>query len=72
MMVLNVPLAAGPRSNMSPSKLEWDTLPLNSRNLVRRGQIFWLPSLSRKAPVGCCGKANQKPIASDPAATLSR
>src|SRR6478735_5239886 len=69
---LNVPLGAGPRSNISPSKLEWETLPLNSRNRVRRGQILLLPSLSRKAPVGCCGKAIQKPIASDPAATLSR
>ena len=28
--------------------------------------------LSRNAPVGCSGKANQKPIDSEPAATLSR
>jgi cell migration-inducing and hyaluronan-binding protein len=56
----------------------WITNPDN----VYRGNVaagsdaigFWiaLPSLSRKAPVGCCGRANQKPIASEPAATLSR
>src|SRR5437867_2291245 len=57
---------------MKPSKFEWAVLPLNSRTLVRRGQMFALPSLFRNAPVGCSGKANQKPVCSDPAATLSR
>jgi hypothetical protein len=31
-----------------------------------------LISVPSNWPVGCCGKAIQKPIASDPAATLSR
>ena len=38
--------AQGPRSNMSESKLEWLTLPLNSRTQVRRGLIFALISVS--------------------------
>src|SRR6478609_4520508 len=57
---------------MKPSKFEWAVLPLNSRTGVRRGQMLALPSLPSCAPVGCSGKANQKPVCSDPAATLSR
>src|ERR1700679_450592 len=57
---------------MKPSKFEWLTLPLNSRTLVRRGQVVLLISVPSNLPVGCSGKANQKPVASDPAATLSR
>ena len=59
------------RSNMNPSKLEWAVLFLNSRNLVRRGQVALLMSVSRNAPFGCSGIDNQKPFASEPAATLS-
>jgi hypothetical protein len=33
------------RSNMNPSKLEWAVLFLNSRNLVRRGQMVLLISV---------------------------
>jgi hypothetical protein len=62
----------GPRSNISPSKLEWAVLPLNSRSRVRRGQVFLLISVPSNWPVGCTGKAIQKPIWSEPAATLSR
>ena len=39
---------------------------------VRRGQVALLISVPSNAPVGCSGNANQKPVASDPAATLSR
>src|SRR5690606_40085711 len=56
---------------MNPSKLEWATLPLNARNGVRRGQVFRLTSVPRNAPFGCCGMENQKPVSSEPAATLS-
>src|SRR4030095_7582233 len=59
------------RSNMNPSKLEWAVLFLNSRNLVRRGQMFWAMSVPRNLPIGCSGRDNQKPFASEPAATLS-
>src|SRR5690606_22703103 len=59
------------RSNMNPTKLEWATLPLNSRIGVRRGQVFRLASVPRNAPFGCSGKDNQKPFSSEPAATLS-
>ena len=57
---------------MKPSKFECAVLPLNSRTRVRRGQVVLLTSVPSNAPVGCCGNANQKPVASDPAATLSR
>ena len=57
---------------MKLSKFEWATLPLNSRNFVRRGQVALLISVPSNLPVGCSGKANQKPVASEPAATLSR
>src|SRR5215469_6473770 len=59
------------RSNMNPSKLEWATLPLNSRSGVRRGQMVLLTSESLKAPWGCIGRDSQKPFSSEPAATLS-
>src|SRR5687767_6322371 len=68
----NLPSALGARSPMKPSKFEWATLPLNSRNFVRRGQVALLISVPSNAPVGCSGKANQNPVASEPAATLSR
>src|SRR5688572_20274563 len=58
------------RSNMNPSKLEWATLFLNSRILVRRGQVALLASESWKAPFGCSGRDNQNPFSSEPAATL--
>src|SRR5262245_8350040 len=57
---------------MKPSKFECAVLPLNSRTAVRRGQTFSVPALPSFAPVGCSGKANQNPVWSDPAATLSR
>src|SRR5262245_26272120 len=57
---------------MKASKFEWETLPLNSRTFVRRGQVALLISVPSNLPVGCSGKANQKPVASEPAATLSR
>ncbi len=57
---------------MKPSKFEWEVLPLNSRTWVRRGQVVLLISVPSNLPVGCSGKANQKPVESDPAATLSR
>src|SRR6188768_4233246 len=59
------------RSNMNPSKLECAVLFLNSRSLVRRGQVALLTSVSRNAPFGCSGNENQNPFASEPAATLS-
>src|SRR6476660_4404352 len=59
------------RSNMNPSKLEWAVLFLNSRNLVRRGQMFLAMSVPRNWPCGCSGNDNQKPFSSEPAATLS-
>src|SRR6187399_2965413 len=59
------------RSNMNPSKLEWAVLFLNSRNLVRRGQVFCAMSVPRNAPCGCSGRDSQKPFSSEPAATLS-
>src|SRR5213075_631601 len=59
------------RSNMNPSKLEWAVLFLNSRNLVRRGQMFLAMSVPRNFPCGCSGNDNQKPFSSEPAATLS-
>src|SRR6185312_8554067 len=70
--VVKWPSGLGPRSDMKPSKFEWAVLPLNSRTRVRRGQVALLTSVPANAPVGCSGKANQKPVASDPAATLSR
>src|SRR5215510_4801573 len=57
---------------MRPSKFEWAVLPLNSRSRIRRGQVALLTSVPSNTPVGCSGKANQKPVDSDPAATLSR
>src|SRR5215467_4665063 len=57
---------------MKPSKFEWEVLPLNSFTFIRRGQVFALSSVPSNLPVGCSGKANQNPVASDPAATLSR
>src|SRR5579862_7663795 len=57
---------------MNESKLEWATLPLNSRNGVRRGQVFALISVPSNLPVGCSGNDIQKPFESEPAATLSR
>ena len=68
----NLPSALGARSPMNASKFEWATLPLNSRNFVRRGQVFKAISVPSNLPDGCSGKANQKPVASEPAATLSR
>src|SRR6185436_17938441 len=68
----NLPSALGARSPMKLSKFEWETLPLNSRNFMRRGQVALLISVPSNFPVGCSGKANQKPVASEPAATLSR
>src|SRR5580658_6103353 len=59
------------RSNMNPSKLEWDTLPLNARSGVRRGQMVLLTSESLNFPCGCSGRDSQKPFSSEPAATLS-
>src|SRR4029450_12350678 len=59
------------RSNMNPSKLERAVLFLNARNLVRRGQMFLAMSVPRNCPCGCSGIDNQKPFASEPAATLS-
>src|ERR1700682_5044065 len=59
------------RSNMNPSKLEWATLPLNARSGVRRGQMVLLTSESLTFPCGCSGRDSQKPISSEPAATLS-
>src|SRR6185437_15787163 len=70
--VVKWPSGLGPRSDMKPSKFEWAVLPLNSRTRVRRGQVALLTSVPANAPVGCSGRANQKPVASDPAATLSR
>src|SRR5688500_15255876 len=58
------------RSTMNPSKFEWATLSLNSRSLVRRGQMLLLISASRNWPIGCSGSENQKPFSSEPAATL--
>src|SRR6185503_14730456 len=66
------PSGLGPRSDMKPSKFEWAVLPLNSRSAIRRGQVALLTSVPSNAPVGCIGNANQKPVDSDPAATLSR
>src|SRR5688572_11008762 len=57
---------------MNASKFEWATLPLNSRTFMRRGQVARLISVPSNLPVGCSGKANQNPVESDPAATLSR
>src|SRR5215469_5036232 len=57
---------------MKLSKFEWETLPLNSFTFILRGQVFLLISVPSNLPVGCSGMANQKPVASDPAATLSR
>src|SRR5579862_9887042 len=57
---------------MNPSKFEWAVLPLNSRSRVRRGQVVLLISVPSNAPVGWFGSASQNPVASDPAATLSR
>src|SRR4029079_15026440 len=68
----NVLLGATFRSNMNESKLEWATLPLNSRNGVRRGQVFALISVPSNLPFGCSGNDIQKPFESEPAATLSR
>src|SRR5688572_11504070 len=59
------------RSIMNPSKLEWATLPLNARSGVRRGQVFLATSVPRNWPCGCIGRENQKPVSSEPAATLS-
>src|ERR1700748_1233184 len=59
------------RSNMNPSKLECDTLPLNARSGVRRGQMVLLTSESLNFPCGCSGRDSQKPFSSEPAATLS-
>src|SRR5580658_7895522 len=70
--VVKWPSALGPRSDMKPSKFEWAVLPLNSRSGIRRGQVALLISVPANAPVGCSGSANQKPVDSDPAATLSR
>ncbi len=47
---------------MKPSKFECAVLPLNSRTAVRRGQVFLLVSVPSNWPVGCSGKANQKPV----------
>ena len=69
---LNLPCALGPRSNISPSTSEWATLPENSFNCVRRGQVFALISVPSNLPVGCSGKAIQKPVASEPADTFPR
>src|SRR4030095_2238895 len=60
------------RSSMNASKLEWATLPLNSRNGVRRGQVCALISVPANLPFGCSGNDIQKPFESEPAATLSR
>src|SRR5512134_2539756 len=57
---------------MKLSKFEWATLPLNSRNGVRRGQVALLISVPSNLPFGCSGSDIQKPFESDPAATLSR
>src|SRR5690606_3947559 len=59
------------RSIKNPSKLEWATLPLNARTGVRRGQVLRLTSVPRNSPFGCTGTENQKPVSSEPAATLS-
>src|SRR5918911_1553054 len=66
------PSALGPRSIMKLSMFEWATLPLNSRILIRRGHVVLLISVPSNFPVGCSGSAYQKPVESDPAATLSR
>src|SRR5262245_47908696 len=66
------PLACGPRSNMKLSKVEFATLHLNSRTFMRRGKVVLLISEPSNLPVGFCGNANQKPVESDPAATLPR
>src|SRR6185436_11765065 len=66
------PSALGARSPMKLSKFEWDTFPLNSRSFVRRGHVALLISVPSNWPVGCSGTASQKPVASEPAATLSR
>src|SRR3954471_17364174 len=66
------PSGLGPRSIRKLSKFEWAVLPLNSRTLVRRGHVFALISVPSNLPVGCSGNANQNPVESDPAATLSR
>src|SRR3954469_20959902 len=68
----NLPSGRGARSPMKPSWFECATLPLNSRSFMRRGHIALLLSVPSCAPVGCSGKASQKPVASEPAATLSR
>ena len=39
--------------------------------LVRRGQVVLLISVPSNFPCGCSGNDNQKPFASEPAATLS-
>src|SRR5262249_47074635 len=52
--------------------LEWATLPENSRICVRRGQVFAAISVPSNLPVGCSGKAIQKPVASEPADTFPR
>src|ERR1700722_16894923 len=56
---------------MKPSKFEWAVLPLNSLTCIRRGQVALLISVPANAPVGCSGMAYQKPVASEPAATVS-
>src|SRR5262245_58824780 len=57
---------------MKPSKFEWAVLPLNLRIFFRLGKVALLISVPSNFPVGFTGKANQKPVASEPAATLSR
>ena len=60
---------SGPLSTWRPSEsLEWATLPKNAPRGVRRGQT----SFVAERPVGCSGKASQKPKPSEPAATLFR
>src|SRR5579885_2997583 len=66
------PSGRGPRSSMKLSKFEWETLPLNSRIFIRRGQVLALISVPSNLPVGCWGKAYQKPVASEPADTFPR
>ena len=39
---------------------------------LTHGELDERVSAALNAPVGCSGKAIQKPVASDPAATLSR
>src|SRR5579871_2196394 len=69
---LNLPCGLVPRSNISPSMSEWATLPENSLICVRRGQVFAAISVPSNLPVGCSGKAIQKPVASEPADTFPR